>query len=69
MTHGDNHPVCGGCYIAKVSARLPEDAPVLEQTIRCCSCGRPISALIYWRIEPVLVWMLVPHCPDIQVKP
>lgn len=61
--HGMNHPVCGGCYIEKVSARFPP-APLLEQTVRCCACSRPVSVLIYWRTPAMRLF--VPYCPDLE---
>jgi hypothetical protein len=62
VTHDRNHPVCGGCYIEKVSARLPRsDAIVYGQ--RCCRCNRPVSVLLYWHTPPM--WMFVPYCPDV----
>lgn len=62
MRHGNNHPVCGGCYIEKVSAKFPKDAPLLPETLRCCRCNRPISVLLYWHTPAM--WMFVPHCPE-----
>lgn len=66
MIHGKNHPVCGGCYIEKVSARFPQDPPQLpaHEFARCCACSRPVSVLIYWHTPAS--WLFVPYCPDVE---
>lgn len=66
MIHGRNHPICGGCYIEKVSAQLPEQAPLLDPMVRCCRCNRPVATLIYWHVPPM--WLFVPHCPDVETR-
>jgi hypothetical protein len=66
MIHNRKHPVCGGCYIEKVSAQLPRDAVTARPPVRCCSCSRPVSALIYWETPPS--WLFVPYCPDVEAR-
>jgi hypothetical protein len=67
VIHGNIHPVCGGCYIEKVSARLdlvPDPDRIFSGWQRCCRCNRPVSAVLYWKVAPL--WMFVPHCPDVE---